>query len=165
MTASKRKTPAAGTGQPTIPTDLLRTFVAVYELGSFTKAAQLLEISQPAVSAQMRKLEGIIGADLTEKKASGVRLTNLGSEVLKSARQCCRSTTAWLPSSAIPPAWNSSGSASRTLSPAACCRPIVAELRTRNQDARLQVCCDGSRGLMRSIRCGYLDIAFAFGDN
>jgi DNA-binding transcriptional LysR family regulator len=165
MTASKRKAPAAGTSQPTIPTDLLRTFVAVYELGSFTKAAQLLEISQPAVSAQMRKLEGIIGADLTEKKASGVRLTNLGSEVLKSARQMLsvndrmvaqfgNTTGLELIRLGVPNAFAGS------LLP-----HIVGELRTRNQDARLQVCCDGSRGLMRSIRCGYLDIAFAFGDN
>ena len=42
--------------------------------------------------------------------------------------------------------------------------PIVGELRSRNGDARLQICCDGSNGLLRSIRCGYLDIAFAFGD-
>jgi len=164
MTSSSRKTPPVAAAQPTIPTDLLRTFVAVYELGSFTKAAHLLEISQPAVSAQMRKLEGIIGADLTEKKASGVRLTSLGSEVLKSARQMLSvndrmvaqfGTVAGLEliRFGMPNAF------AGHLLP-----PIVAEMRARNQNARLQVCCDGSRGLMRSIRCGYLDIAFAFGE-
>jgi DNA-binding transcriptional LysR family regulator len=113
----------------------------------------------------MRKLEGIIGADLTEKKASGVRLTNLGSEVLKSARQMLsvndrmvaqfgNTTGLELIRLGVPNAFAGS------LLP-----HIVGELRTRNQDARLQVCCDGSRGLMRSIRCGYLDIAFAFGDS
>jgi DNA-binding transcriptional LysR family regulator len=164
MTASKRKAPPAGAVHPTIPTDLLRTFVAVYELGSFTKAAHLLEISQPAVSAQMRKLEGIIGADLTEKKASGVHLTGLGSEVLKSARQLLSVNDRMVAQFGniagqevirfgIPNAF------AGNLLP-----PIVAELRTRNQNAKLQICCDGSRGLMRSIRCGYLDIAFAFGE-
>ena len=39
-----------------IPTELLRTFVAVVDLRSFTKAAQLLGITQPAVSAQVKRL-------------------------------------------------------------------------------------------------------------
>ena len=58
-----------------IPTDLLRTFVAIYQLGSFTKAAHLFELTQPAVSAHMRKLESLIGADLIERNVAGVNLT------------------------------------------------------------------------------------------
>ena len=50
-----------------IPTDLLRTFVAICELGSFTKAAHRFNLTQPAVSAHMRRLETIIGADLIVK--------------------------------------------------------------------------------------------------
>src|SRR5215813_3536212 len=75
------------TGITNIPTDLLRTFVAVYELGSFTKAAHLFELTQPAVSAHMKKLEMLIGADLIEKNVSGVNLTERGVEVLKYARR------------------------------------------------------------------------------
>jgi hypothetical protein len=37
-----------------IPTDLLRTLIAVVDLRSFTKAAQSLGVTQPAVSAQIR---------------------------------------------------------------------------------------------------------------
>jgi DNA-binding transcriptional LysR family regulator len=155
----------SGSGQQTIPTELLRTFIAVYELGSFTKAAHLLEISQPAVSAQMRKLESIIGADLTEKKTSGVRLTGVGSEVLKSARQMLsvndrmvaqfgHAATLEQIRLGVPNAF------ARSVLPR-----IVGELHIGNHETRLQVCCDGSRGLLRSIRCGYLDIAFAFGDS
>src|SRR3954447_8656612 len=66
-----------------IPTDLLRTFIAIHELGSFTKTAQLLELTQPAVSAQMKRLESLIGADLIEKNLLGVRLTECGLEVLR----------------------------------------------------------------------------------
>ena len=53
--ASKEATPAID--KVNIPTDLLRTFIAIHELGSFTKTAQLLELTQPAVSAQMKRLE------------------------------------------------------------------------------------------------------------
>jgi DNA-binding transcriptional LysR family regulator len=47
-----------------IPTDLLRTLVAVVDLRSFTKAAQSLGVTQPAVSAQIRRLQFLLGADL-----------------------------------------------------------------------------------------------------
>ena len=70
-----------------IPTDLLRTFVAICELGSFTKAAHLFGLTQPAVSAHMRRLETIIGSDLIEKNMSGVKLTVCGGEVLRQARR------------------------------------------------------------------------------
>ena len=75
------------TGITNIPTDLLRTFVAICELGSFTKAAHLFELTQPAVSAHMRRLESMIGADLIEKSLAGVTLTECGAEVLRYARR------------------------------------------------------------------------------
>src|SRR6202142_201674 len=70
-----------------IPTDLLRTFVAIYQLGSFTKAAHLFELTQPAVSSHMKKLESLIGTDLIEKNVAGVPLPPYGEEVLKYARR------------------------------------------------------------------------------
>ena len=51
-------------GRPSGPLDLnlLRTFLAVYRSGSFTGAAQLLGLSQPTVTTQMRALERQLGA-------------------------------------------------------------------------------------------------------
>ncbi len=43
-----------------IPTELLRTLVAVVDLRSFTKAAQSLGVTQPAVSAQIKRLQGLL---------------------------------------------------------------------------------------------------------
>ena len=40
-----------------LPMDLLRTFVSVAQLNSFTRAGELLGRSQPAVSLQMQRLE------------------------------------------------------------------------------------------------------------
>ena len=42
-----------------IPTDLLRTLVAVIDLRSFTKAAASLGLTQPAVSAQIQRLQNL----------------------------------------------------------------------------------------------------------
>ncbi len=70
-----------------IPTELLRTLVAVVDLRSFTKAAQSLGVTQPAVSAQIKRLQGLLGADLLDKSAPGVSLTNAGELVVNYARR------------------------------------------------------------------------------
>jgi len=49
-----------------IPTELLRTLVAVVDLRSFTKAAQSLGVTQPAVSAQIKRLQSLLGSDLLD---------------------------------------------------------------------------------------------------
>jgi DNA-binding transcriptional LysR family regulator len=70
-----------------IPTELLRTLVAVVDLGSFTKAAQTLGITQPSVSAQIKRLQGLLGTELFDKSAPGVRLTSAGELVVNYARR------------------------------------------------------------------------------
>ncbi|HEU5272397.1 MAG TPA: LysR family transcriptional regulator [Xanthobacteraceae bacterium] len=70
-----------------IPTELLRTFVAVVDLRSFTRAAHSLGITQPAVSAQIKRLQQILGGELMDKRAPGVALTAFGENVLAHARR------------------------------------------------------------------------------
>ena len=70
-----------------IPTDLLRTLVAVVDLRSFTKAAQSLGITQPAVSAQIKRLQFLLGYELLDKSAPGVSLTPRGDIVVGNARR------------------------------------------------------------------------------
>jgi DNA-binding transcriptional LysR family regulator len=70
-----------------IPTDLLRTFVLVVELRSFTRAARAQSMTQPAVSAQIRRLQGLLGVELFDKSAPGVSLTPMGEQVIDSARR------------------------------------------------------------------------------
>ncbi len=70
-----------------IPTDLLRTFVSVVELRSFTRAAKAQGMTQPAVSAQIRRLQSLLGVELLDKRAPGVSLTARGERVLDSARR------------------------------------------------------------------------------
>jgi DNA-binding transcriptional LysR family regulator len=70
-----------------IPTELLRTLLAVVDLRSFTKAAQSLGVTQPAVSAQIKRLQGLLGAELLDKSAPGVTLTSFGEVVVGYARQ------------------------------------------------------------------------------
>ena len=45
-----------------VPTEIARTIVAIADLGSFTKAGDKLDLSQAAISAQVKRFETIIGA-------------------------------------------------------------------------------------------------------
>ena len=70
-----------------IPTDLLRTLVAVVDMRSFTKAAQLTGVTQPAVSAQIKRLQYLLGYEVLDKSAPGVSLTPRGTIVVDNARR------------------------------------------------------------------------------
>ena len=70
-----------------IPTDMLRTLVAVVDQRSFTKAAMSLGVTQPAVSAQIKRLQFVLGIDLFDKNAAGIVLTRGGNEVVTYARR------------------------------------------------------------------------------
>jgi DNA-binding transcriptional LysR family regulator len=74
-------------GHSYIPTELFRSFIAISEHGSFTKAAEELGLTQPAISAQMKRLQGLLGGDLLIKRGQGVGLTELGSIVESYARR------------------------------------------------------------------------------
>lgn len=60
---------------------LLRTFVTVHRAGSFTRAAQLLGLSQPAVTGQIRTLERQVGRPLFHRLPRGVSPTSIGDEL------------------------------------------------------------------------------------
>src|SRR5713101_8223467 len=67
--------------------DQLNTFVEVAKLGSFSRAAEKVLRSQPAVSAQIRQLEQEYGHRLFDRTAKSVRLTPAGEVILDYARQ------------------------------------------------------------------------------
>jgi DNA-binding transcriptional LysR family regulator len=64
---------------------LLRTFVTVHRAGSFTRAAALLGLSQPAVTSQIRTLERQLGKPLFLRQARGVTPTTIGDELAHKA--------------------------------------------------------------------------------
>ncbi|MFJ9949441.1 LysR family transcriptional regulator [Kitasatospora sp. NPDC091207] len=68
---------------PAVPADfnLLRTFLAVHRAGSFTAAAQVLGLSQPTVTTQIRALERQAGRELFERLPRGVAPTPVAEEL------------------------------------------------------------------------------------
>ena len=67
--------------------DNLRTFIEVAKLGNFSRAAEKVLRSQPAVSSQIRQLEQEYGQRLFDRNAKSVRLTPAGEIVLDYAQQ------------------------------------------------------------------------------
>lgn len=65
----------------------LRTFVAVAETQNLTRAAQRINASGPAVSAQIKALEEELGLELFARTARGMRLTDAGRELVGRARR------------------------------------------------------------------------------
>ncbi|MBI1394979.1 MAG: LysR family transcriptional regulator [Betaproteobacteria bacterium] len=65
----------------------IRSFVAVAEAGNFTRAAERLHISQPALSAQIKALENALELELFERRPNGVTPTAAGARLLVCARK------------------------------------------------------------------------------
>ncbi|GAA0726410.1 LysR family transcriptional regulator [Dactylosporangium roseum] len=65
----------------------LRYFVAVAELRHFTRAAELLGVSQPTLSKQIHTLEAALGAPLFDRSRGTVVLTTAGETLLPLARR------------------------------------------------------------------------------
>ncbi|MEI9916351.1 MAG: LysR family transcriptional regulator [Methylovirgula sp.] len=68
-------------------TVLLRTFAAVCETGSFTKAARVVNLTQSAVSLHVKRLEEQVGAQLLRREPQGVSATEQGEVLLSYARR------------------------------------------------------------------------------
>ncbi len=69
---------------------------AVYKEQSFTKAAEKLYISQPCLSAAIRKIEEEIGMPLFERRYSSVRPTRIGLEYIDAAEKILNITRAFI---------------------------------------------------------------------
>ena len=64
---------------PSIDTDVLRTFVAIADQGGFTRAGEMVNRTQSAVSMQMKRLEeDVLQRQLFERDGRQVRLTAEG---------------------------------------------------------------------------------------
>lgn len=65
----------------------LRSFVAVAEAGGVTRAAGFLNLTQSAVSMQIKRLEVVLDTQLLDRSGRGVALTGAGEQLLSYARR------------------------------------------------------------------------------
>jgi LysR family hydrogen peroxide-inducible transcriptional activator len=65
----------------------LKYLVALADTGHFGKAAERTFVSQPTLSAQLKKLEGYLGVKLVERQPKNVQLTEVGKQIVVRARR------------------------------------------------------------------------------
>lgn len=144
-----------------IPTELLRTFVTVASVRSFTRAAELLGVTQPAVSAQVKRLQTMLGSDLFDKSAPGVTLTEAGQAVLDRARQLLSLNDQIFDVAATrasaPLRIGIPGDFAGHVLPA-----VLADFRREFPQQGFRVRSDSSSRLLRGLDHGEIDLAVAF---
>lgn len=70
-----------------VPTELLRSFVAIVEAGSMAQATETIFLTQSALSLQMKRLEDVLQQKLFRRDGRRLILTPVGEELVSYARQ------------------------------------------------------------------------------
>jgi DNA-binding transcriptional LysR family regulator len=138
-----------------IPTEIVRTVVAISELGSFSKAGVKLGLSQPSISAQMKRLQILVGGDIFEKSRGGIALSPKGKLILTHAKKLLDANDQIL---SIGGAENDAQPIRLGLS-AAFIDQFLGSLPKVKLASQMSIVCDHSVELSKAFADGYLDIA------
>jgi DNA-binding transcriptional LysR family regulator len=142
-----------------LDSDQLRTFVAIVDAGSFTKAADIVHKTQSAVSMQIKRLEERVGRALFERDGRHAKLTEDGERMLDYARRIVRLNLECAASFSdadlkgrvrlgVPDDY-----ADRYLP------EILARFSRSNPQAEVTVICEPTPNLIESMQAGDLDLA------
>ena len=139
--------------------DLLRSFVAIAEMGSFTAAAQRVHRTQSAVSMQIKRLEEQVGRDLFLRDGRSVQLTREGELLLVHARKILLAHQEAL-TALDPEALDGSVTFGLPDDYAECWLPrILARFAETNPLVHVDVVCNTSVKLRRAVEHGRVDLA------
>jgi len=142
-----------------LDSDLLRTFAAIVDSGSFTRAAEHVHRTQSAVSMQMKRLEETVGKPLFVRDGRSIALTHDGEKLIGYARRILRLHDEALSHFAEPEVAGTvrvgtPDDYALTLLPALFARFIESYPRVH-----LEVTCDSSERLQEALNAGELDLS------
>jgi DNA-binding transcriptional LysR family regulator len=140
-----------------VPIEIVRTLVAITDLGSYTKAGGKLGLTQPAISAQVKRAQAVVGGSIFERNGAGtIVLTPLGSLVLRHARTMLTANDQIL-------ALAGSATDSQHVRVGICTMYAVDFVKVAAEDGRnnrLTVVCGNSIEIIaKNLADGYIDIA------
>jgi DNA-binding transcriptional LysR family regulator len=142
-----------------IPSELLRTFVCLVELRSYTKTAARLQLSQPSISNHVKRIQELMGGGLFDKSGPGIALTKRGAMVAAYARKILDLNDELFDKVNEPTI-----SRIRIGVPDSCTgrlmSSIVAGLRERIPSHGLVIVCEHPEILIRQMHESVLDVAF-----
>jgi len=138
---------------------LLRYFLAVAELGSFSKAAAKANVTQPTLSVGIAKLEQQLGARLFERTTRRVSLTPAGSKFLQHARRISQEYEAALRDVSEAPQVKRVRAGVLSTIPARDFERIVAAHAKLARDEALELLDSSERDIANRLSDGRLDAA------
>ncbi|HEV3044573.1 MAG TPA: LysR substrate-binding domain-containing protein [Roseiarcus sp.] len=142
-----------------LDTDQLRSFLAIVDTGSFTRAAERVNKTQSAVSMHIRRLEEQLGCALFIKQGRGTRLSEEGERLIDYARRIIQTEAGALA------ALSRKGLSGRVRlgMPDDYAEFFLAEILTRfcrnHPLVEISVVCESSLELDGQVRSGALDLA------
>jgi DNA-binding transcriptional LysR family regulator len=146
-----------------LPTDLLRAFVTVIDLGGFTKAGEVLGRTQPAVSLQMRRLEDLVGAKLIEIAGRRLKLTEAGELLALYAREILRLNDEAIAQFRKADAVGPLRVGLPTDYALAYLQSALTDFLAEHPDVELEIRCDLSQALLDQLVKDQLDVTVAIG--
>jgi molybdate transport repressor ModE-like protein len=140
----------------------LRVLCAIADTGSLHRAARELGLAQPSLSAQLRRIEHLLGAPLFVRSRTGCRPTPLGHAVLSRARPLVTEFAAIVAETRAAAARAAGGPRLRIGATASRAIPgWMRRLRTSAPDSEPTLQMDVSaNSLLRMVAAGRLDLAF-----
>lgn len=138
---------------------LLRYFLAVAELGSFSKAAQRVSVTQPTLSVGIAKLEDEVGARLFERTTRRVSLTPAGSKFLQHARRITQEYEAALREVSNTPQLKRLRAGILSTIPARDLERVVAAHARNSGGEALEILDSTERDIANRLSDGRLDVA------
>jgi len=142
-----------------LDSELLRTFVAIADCGSFTRAAEIVGRTQSAVSMQVKRLEATVGWPLFRRARSGVSLTEPGERLLSKARRVVRLLDQALDSLDADPLAGSLAVGIPEEFGASLLPLVLARFAERHSGVQVTVRCETSPALQDAVARGELDLA------
>ena len=138
---------------------LVRYFLVMAEELHFTAAARRLYVSQPALSNQIRRLEGLLGVQLFERSPRGVALTAAGEAFLPHAQSALAAIRTGIAEAAAAAGRDQVLRIDVLQTDLVTPRVVLARLRDRLPSLRLEVSSRGSRDQEQRLLSGELDLA------
>jgi DNA-binding transcriptional LysR family regulator len=140
----------------------LRTFAAVIELGSFSAAAVRFNVTQPAVSLQVKLLERRLGVRLVERVGRRAHPTAAGRDLLQHARGIDEAVSRAVEAMAAHRAGDGAGRVRLGTGATACIYvlpPILRVLRSRLPSLEIVVRTGNTPDIIRALEENAIDVA------
>jgi DNA-binding transcriptional LysR family regulator len=142
-----------------IDTALLRTFTAVAGTSGMTSAGHLLNLTQAAVSQQIKRLEDTFGRQLFERSRRGLRLTSSGERLLgKAKRAVALNDEIWAEMIASAHTGNVRLGMPEDLV-SAYLPSILSGFSTAHPQVQISIVCNSSAQLLSALGTGEVDLA------